>query len=321
MPEEKDAKLPTPAKNPVPAAQNKSNRRIDLEGVKKYGTYLKWALVALIILVFFNPIVVIEPGTVGVVYNAWGGIDPNAVLSPGWHARVPILQSIYPIPTARETINLMEGGDDIAVSAPTKEGLIVNADVSVFFRVPAKQAPKTVQELTVYYRQGTLIPLTRSTVREVAGQMAVSDLYGPGRERFQVAIYDKLKIEFERDGFILEEVLIRNLKLPDTIVYAIEQKLATEQATLQKQYEIDLAQKEAERQKIEAGGIAAYREGVAEGEAKALKVVGEALRQNPDSLKSKQLDTLLQLYLNPNVRWVLPSNQVILPLDLNVSSS
>ncbi len=321
MPEEKNTKTPMPSKPPAPTPSGKAARGIDWGGVKKYGTYLKWAIVAFFIFVFFSPIVVIEPGTVGVVYNAWGGIDPNTVLNPGWHLRVPVLQSIYPITTARETINLMEGGDDIAVSAPTKEGLIVNADVSVFFRVPAKQAPKTVQELTPYYRHGTLIPLTRSTVREVAGNMAVSDLYGPGRERFQVAIYEKLKVEFERDGFILEEVLIRNLKLPDTIVYAIEQKLATEQATLRKEYEIDLARKEAERQKIEAGGIAAYKEGVAQGEAKALKVVGEALRQNPDSLKSKQLDTLLQLYLNPNVRWVLPSNQVILPLDLNVSSS
>ena len=168
--------MPVTPTNPSP----KKRQEIDWDGAKKYVTYLKWSIVALIILLFFNPIVVVDPGNVGVVYNAWSGVDLKSTLGPGWHLQAPILQSIYTVQTARDTINLMhDGGDDIDVSAPTKEGLVVNADVSVFFRVPAQNAPVIVQELTPNYRYGTLIPIIRSAAREVAGQMAVSDLYGP----------------------------------------------------------------------------------------------------------------------------------------------
>lgn len=300
----------------------KSGGTASYEQFRKWFKYM-WIVVGLMIFfIFFNPIVVIPAGYVGVIYNAFGGIDFDTIMTPGWNLRVPVLQNVHKIYVERHTVSLLEaGGNDIEVSAPTKEGLVVEMDVTVLFKMKPERAPRVVQELSTYYVAGTIIPEIRSVSREITGDMSVTELYGPGREKMENKIFDGLKPLFERDGFIIEDVLIRKLDLPQTIVTAIEQKQATEQAVLQKQFEVDLAKKEAERKKIEAEGIANYKIEVAKGEADALRQVAQAIKDNPDVLKSKQLDVTQDLYKNPNVKWVLPANQLIYPLNLDTGAS
>lgn len=284
---------------------------------------LTWVLLGLIIFfLFFNPIVVIPAGYVGVIYNAFGGIDFDTIMTPGWNLRVPVLQNVHKVYVERHSVSLLEsGGNDIEVSAPTKEGLVVEMDVTVLFKMKPERAPRVLQELSAYYLAGTIIPEVRSISREVTGDMSVTELYGPGREKMEERIFEGLKPLFERDGFIIEDVLIRKLDLPQMIVTAIEQKQATEQAVLQKQFEVDLARKEAERKKIEAEGIANYKIEVAKGEADALRQVAQAIKGNPEVLKSKQLDVTQDLYKNPNVKWVLPSDQLIYPLNFETGNT
>jgi len=294
----------------------------DYEQFRKWFKFMGIIVGLIIFFIFFNPIVVIPAGYVGVVYNAFGGIDFDKVMTPGWNLRVPVFQTIHKVYVERHTVSLLEkGGNDIEVSAPTKEGLVVEMDVTVLFKMKPERAPRVVQELSAYYVAGTIVPEVRSISREVTGDMSVTELYGPGREKMENKIFDGLKPLFERDGFIIEDVLIRKLDLPQTIVTAIEQKQATEQAVLQKQFEVDLARKEAERKKIEAEGIANYKIEVAKGEADALRQVAQAIKGNPEVLKSKQLDVTQDLYNNPNVKWVLPSDQLIYPLNFDTGST
>ena len=302
--------------------KNESKEKFSGEYKKKY---LKWLLIAfgaIIFYVFFNPIVIIPAGHVGVIFNAAGGIDFNHVMTPGWNFRFPILQTVHKVYVERHTVNLIDqGGDDIAISAPTKEGLVVKMDVTVLFKTKPELAPKIVQQLSEFYVDGTIVPEVRSAAREITGDMSVTELYGPGRESLEDKIFKKLDPAFGRDGFILEAVLVRNIQLPPTIITAIEQKQATEQAVLQKQFEVNLAKKEAERKKIEAEGIAQSKIEIAKGESEALRLVADSIKSNPNVLKSKQLDVLQNLYTNPNVKWVLPSNQLIYPMNFDNTTS
>ncbi len=306
--------------------------------------FLFLGFIALVFLssTIFDIVVVVPAGYVGVDYNAWSGINLNAVRSPGWSLKIPILQKVYMVKTARDTINLYPGGDDIAVTIPTKEGLMVTADVSVFYRVKPQDAPKIIQELTSEYKKGTLIPRIRSTTREITGNMLVTDIYGPGREKIQKDVYDKLKPMYEQDGFVIEEVLIRNIVMPPQISQAIEEKQAMEQATLKKGYELELTRKEAERKKIEGEGQAnqqiALAEGqaksqialakgqaeskliVADAEARALEMVAETIRKNPSAYEFKKLQVTEELYTNPNTKFVaLPSEQMIYQLPQSIT--
>jgi len=290
----------------------------------------------------FDVLVVVQPGYVGVDYNAWGGVNMNKVREPGWSLKFPLVTKVYMVKTARDTVNLYPGGDDIPVTAPTKEGLLVTADVSVLYRTKSGVAPKLVQELTPAYRSGTIIPRVRSVVREVSGGMSVTELYGPGRERLQEEIFNKLQPEFEKDGFILEEVLVREMDMPQEITRAIEDKQSMEQQAMKKQYEVDLTQKEAERLKLQGEGQANMQVAIADGEAKAqiarakgqaesklivakaeaeaLKTVADAMTQNPRAYDFKQLQIMELLYTNPNTKFVaLPSNQMIYQLPQSMT--
>ena len=56
--------------------------------------------------------------------------------------------------------------------------------------------------------------------------------------------------------FILDEILVRDVTLPPTIKEAIERKLKQEQESLEYEFRLVTAEKEAERQRIEAQGKA-----------------------------------------------------------------
>lgn len=255
--------------------------------------------IVIIVVVIFNMIVVIDAGEVGVVYDARKGLLPNT-LKAGWHFKIPILQTIHHIPIARDTINMYyysweecqkdEDCDDIAVSVPSKEGLEIVLDVSVFYKVKPEKAVDIVQTLTTNYVYGTIIPTIRSTARDVAGGMAVTELYGVGREKLEVGIFDKMRPKFEQDGFILEEVLVRDVKIPDQIADAIKAKQTTEQEMLQKQFEVEKEKLEAQRKIAEAQGIADAKLKVAEAEAKSIEIQGKALRENPDVVQLRWVE-------------------------------
>ncbi len=323
------------------------NPQIDGELGNKIVKYVVYGVVGFFVAVLllnsvFDVLVVVQPGYVGVDYTAWGGITMDKVREPGWSLKLPIIQKVYMVKTARDTVNLYPGGDDVAITAPTKEGLLVTTDVSVLYRIKPGVAPKLVQELTPDYRRGTIMPRIRSAVREVSGGMSVTELYGPGRERMQQEIFNKLLVELEKDGFILEEVLVREIDMPPDITRAIEDKQSMEQSAMKKQYEVDLTQKEAERLKLQGEGQANMQVAIADGEAKAqiarakgqaeaklivakaeaeaLKTVADAMSANPRAYDFKQLQIMEQLYTNPNTKFVaLPSDQMIYQLPASMT--
>jgi regulator of protease activity HflC (stomatin/prohibitin superfamily) len=287
------------------------------------------SIVILLIILMIWAVVRIPPGTVGVYYSAFSGVDMENVRLPGWHFQIPILQQVYKVKTARDTISMYGADvysclddrncDDVALNVPSKEGLLVTLDLSVLYKVRADQSPRIIQELTADYRQKTLVPRIRSAARTVTGTFQITQLYGEGRDQLQLAIFDRLEAVLAEDGFELEEVLVRDVDLPEQIRLAIEDKQTAEQRSFQKQFEIDLAEKEAERIKIQGEGIAAGKIAIAEGDAEALRVVAASIGANPQILKFKNLEVLQDLYNNPNTKFVaLPSDNLILPTDLQI---
>ena len=306
------------------------DKEVPKEVPKVGGHVLKVIGVIVVILLLWMFIVRIPPGYVGVYYGAINGIDLENVREPGWHFKVPFFQSVYKIKTARDTISMFGTEEscfndpectDVALQVPTKEGLLVTLDLTVLYKTIPEQAPRIVQELTDEYSIKTLVPKIRSAAREATGTLLITELYGPGREALQNQMFNLLKDDLQRDGFILEDVLVRDVDLPEQIRNAIEDKQTAEQRSFQKQFEIDLAQKEATRLKVQGEGIANQKIAIAEGDAQALAKIAQILATNPRVLDFKRLEVLAQLYNNPNTKFVaLPSGNLILPTDLGVGT-
>jgi regulator of protease activity HflC (stomatin/prohibitin superfamily) len=142
------------------------------------------------------------------------------------------------------------------------------------------------------YANRVLVPLLRSEIRAITVQHEAKALYTSGRELVASQILESLKKQYADRGVILENVLLRRIKLPDAVQAAIDSKLSAEQEAQKMEFVIMKEKQEAERKKIEAEGIAQYQKITA-------KEVNEAI------LRWKGIEATEKLALSPNTKIVV----------------
>ena len=99
-------------------------------------------------------------------------------------------------------------------------------------------------------------PAIRSAARSVIGRYTPDDLYSTKRDAIQIEIFEETKKILDKQYVQLNEVLVRDVTLPPTIKDAIERKLKQEQESLEYEFRLVTAAKEAEKVIIEAKGKA-----------------------------------------------------------------
>jgi len=224
----------------------------------RVGRILRWAaliIFALIIIPRF--LVVIPAGTTG-VYHLFGKVSDKP-LSSGLHFVIPLaVVTKMNIQTQDYTMSIVkeEGRRlrDDSIDALTKEGLNVALDITVLFKLREETAPQVFRELGVNYDEVIIRPETRSIIREIVAQYDAKSLYSEKRGEAVGAIKNGLKDKIESRGIIVEEVLLRNVKLPDRVAKSIEEKLQAEQESARYDFVLEKEKKEAERKRIEAQG-------------------------------------------------------------------
>ena len=229
--------------------------------------------------------VIVSAGTVGVV-DFWGNISP-VPLSAG-------VNLINPLATARifsvKTHELKEDMD-----TPSKEGLITHLEVSVWHRAVPERTPEVYRTIGMGYEEIILKPLIRSVLRTVTAEYEAKALYTAGREAI-VAEMQKLAEPVAREkGLLIEKVLLRSVKLPQVVSQAIEKKLEAEQQAEQMRFVLDRERQEAERKKIEAGGIAEFQKIVTQGITESL-------------LEWKGIEATEKIAASPNTKIVINGN-------------
>jgi regulator of protease activity HflC (stomatin/prohibitin superfamily) len=118
-------------------------------------------------------------------------------------------------------------------------------------------------------------------IRLVISEYAVMDVYSSRRAQIQDEINVKIKKLVEKDGFVIDEVVLRDVRFTEQFAKAIEAKQIAQQSAEQMKYVLEKEQKEAERKVIEA-----------QGRAKAIETINEALRQSPSYIKYLYVDKL-----------------------------
>ncbi|MCD4697177.1 MAG: hypothetical protein K8S16_13150, partial [Bacteroidales bacterium] len=140
--------------------------------------------------------------------------------------------------------------------------------------------------------------------RSVIGRYTPEQIYSSKRDVIQDEIFVETKSILEEKNVQLNQILIRSIKLPPTIKQAIEGKLKQEQQSLEYEFKIEKASKEAERMRIEA-----------EGKAAAYRILNAALTDK--ILREKGIEATLKLAESPNSKVVvIGSGKDGLPLIL-----
>jgi regulator of protease activity HflC (stomatin/prohibitin superfamily) len=149
-------------------------------------------------------------------------------------------------------------------SVPSSEGLISQLDVTVLYNVPADQAVRVRKTIGANYRNTILDPYIREAIRNVVSGYGIKSLFSDaGRKEIGENILAFLKSKLDERGIYVQDVLLRDVRLPQSFAQSIEAKLRAEQESLQKEFELTKAKKDAEIEVARAGGVAKSNEIIA----------------------------------------------------------
>jgi len=216
----------------------------------------------LILGVFTSCVKQIDTGYVG-VQSLFGKIQ-STVLNSGLNIINPLVDvKDVDVRTQNYTMSGVhdegeKSGDD-AIRVLTRDGLEVTIDLSVLYRVNAGNAPKLIQMVGVEFKDKIIRPVTRTKIRDNAVYYDAVELYSTKRDEFQTRIFKGIDDEFNKRGLILENLLVRNISLPQTVKLTIESKINAEQDAQKMTFVLQKEKQEAERKRVEAQGIADYQ--------------------------------------------------------------
>ena len=253
----------------------------------------------------------VQPQEVVVVISAVtsNGVRPQP-LRPGIHWIIPFLERSVRYPTYWQTYTMSNSPDegakfgDDSIRARTSDGQEVRLDCSVIFRLDVEQAVLVHTDWQDRYIEDFVRPVIRSVIRTLVSQFKVDEVNSSARADLEVALNNYLRGEFADKGLILDQFLLRDITFTPEYATSVEEKQVALQGQVQRQYE-------AQQIRNLALGKADAIEIEAQAQARALKLIAEALKENPNLLTYQYVEKLA-----PNIRVMLvPSNSpLILPL-------
>jgi len=234
----------------------------------RYGIYLRISGIILAFIGFLSSCIVqIGTGEVG-VQILFGSVQ-NTTLASGLHIINPLIDVQHmDIKTQNYTMSAIhnEGskeGDD-AIRVLTSDGLEVVMDMTVLYKVVATEAPDILRSTGADYTDKIVRPLTRTMIRDNAVYYDAVSLYSTKRDEFQARIFKSIEVDFKKRGLLLEQLLIRNITLPQAVRTSKEQKISAEQDAQKMQFVLQKERQEAERKRVEAQGISDYQRIISE---------------------------------------------------------
>jgi len=226
------------------------------------GTIKIVGIVILLVGAALTSIVQIGPGEVG-VQKLFGKVS-DRTLQSGLNIINPLMDVVpFDIKTQNYTMSGVadegaKSGDD-AIRVLSADGLEVVIDLTVLYKVIPSEAPRILRELGTDYRYTIVRPICRTKIRDNAVYYDAIALYSSKRDEFQTRIYNSIEKDFQDRGLMLEQLLVRNIVLPESVKTTIESKINAEQEAQKMTFVLQKEKQEAERKRVEAQGIADYQ--------------------------------------------------------------
>jgi regulator of protease activity HflC (stomatin/prohibitin superfamily) len=241
---------------------------------------------------------VIDAGQVG-VKTLFGKVE-NDVLYSGLNVVNPLVEvTTFDTKTQNYTMSGIhdegtKAGDD-AIRVLSSDGLEVTIDLSVLFKVRASEAPRILKEIGNDYLDKIVRPISRTAIRDNAVYYEAVALYSTKRQEFQDKIFKTINESFAKRGLVLEQLLVRNITLPESVKKSIESKINAEQDAQKMTFVLQKERQEAERKRVEAQGIADYQ-----------RILSTGLSDK--QLQYEAIKAQKEIALSPNTKIIIMGN-------------
>lgn len=247
-----------------------------------------FVLVIFLLLTGGNMFYTVNPGEKAVIFKRFGGgLDKDKVIPQGFHVMAP-WNKVY-------IYNVKIQEDYEAMEVLSKNGLSIKLDLSFRFTPQTSELGYLHDLIGEDYLESIIRPEIRSVTREVIGEYLPEELYSTKREEVEDKVFEITAKSLAEKYILLDAILIRDVTLPPTLQTAIEKKLRQEQEALEYEFRLLREQKEAERKRIEAEGIAEFQ-----------KIVTKTI--TPQLLKWKGVEATQELSKSPNSKVIVIGN-------------
>ena len=242
------------------------------------------AAAALILFSSSSPIQVVDTGEIAIVSK----LGALSQLNPGLHVVAPLISRVDKLSTKT---TLLEQSNFV----PTKEGLTVELDTAILFRLDSDSATSLFGSVGKEYVNKLIAPEASSAVRGLTSESEAKALYTSGRSEIQNKLKTELTQNLSPRGIVIEDVLLKAVILPKDLSASIEEKARAEQESARMEFVLKKETQEAQRKAIEAEGIAEFQNIVSKG-------------ITPSLLQWKGIEATEKIAESPNSKVVIIGN-------------
>jgi len=255
-----------------------------------------------------NVIVNVPAGNVGVVWKRFRGgtqLDPRQLKDEGMRVLLPWDKLIL------YDLRLQSTAD--TYNAISKDGVNLTATINIRFRLKHDAIPQLHQSIGPEFIARLVRPEIGNRAREIIAEYSAEEVYSSKRQEIQKRIrthtqamlgqsmIQRTSEESEYgehyrvslDAMLnLYDTLVLGLELPVSVVEAINRKVEQYYLVQEYGFRVEREKKESERKKIEADGIAAFQQTVAQGISDSY-------------VRWRGIEATLQLAQSPNTKIVI----------------
>jgi prohibitin 2 len=256
--------------------------------------------IIVLIIVLASAIRIVEAGHRGVLLN-FGAVDTSASLNEGIHFVVPFRDNVVQMEV--RTQKIVEN----AASA-SRDLQDVSTQVALNYHINPDTAQVLYQQLGFDYASRVVSPAIQESVKQVTARYNAENLI-TNRETVKGEIENQIKARLASYNILVETISITEFQFSEQFRRAVESKVEAEQRALQATN--DLRRIEIEAQQAEAAAIGEQKANIAradgvrqanvlqaQGEAEAIRIIDQQLRENPNYLewlKTQRWDGVLPL--------------------------
>lgn len=245
------------------------NPNLEVNALPRVIKYAVLVIVALVLLSWLNPFVVINAGHRGVI-TTFGKVN-QTVLEEGLHFRIPIVQQVREI---NVQIQKAEGDGDAA----SRDLQQVHTKIALNYHLIPTRVAETFQLVGDLNSVGDriIVPAVQEAFKATTAKYTAEELISKRPEvRDQISQF--MKDRLLRHGIAIDEFSIVNFRFSESFNQAIEGKTTADQLKLK-------AERDLERIKVEAEQKIAS----AKAEAESLRLQKQEI--TPDLLKLREIE-------------------------------
>ena len=243
---------------------------------------VKLAILGIIALVIIAAITaasvqIVDSGNRGVLLH-WSAVDTSVPpLQEGLHFVVPFQDKVINMEV--RTLKFVK-----ATSGASRDLQTVSTEVTVNYRASPNSVHVLYKEVGLDYESRIIQPAVEEVVKQITAKYNAEELITK-RPLVKADIETEITARLNPYNISTDAISITDFQFSPLFSQAIESKVEAEQKALKAENDLRRIEVEARQQEQQAKGIAAANVAEAEGEAEAIKIINEALAQNPNYLE------------------------------------